>query len=111
MTVLMMGGRIAPSPSLPSRRSRIQVSAVLRAFPRSGVRAAASIVFRVQLAARKKVVHRRCRIPPARRRGLGGADGPRSSWMFARSGTGQDGFRAQMIERGTTMALDQEEIR
>jgi hypothetical protein len=31
--------------------------------------------------------------------------------MFAFSGTGQEGLRAQMIERGTTMALDQEEIR
>src|SRR5713101_9230289 len=111
MMVLMMGGRIAPSPSLPSSRSRIQASVVLRALPRRGVREAASIAFRAQFEARKKAVHSRCRSPPAGRREGRGAPGRWSSWMFAFSGTEQEGLRAQMIERGTTMDRDQEEIR
>src|SRR5262245_46380524 len=108
MIVLMIGGKIAPSPSLWTRRSWIHRSETRSAFRRSGVHFQASIVFNPRSTSVKKSPQRRWRRP--RPCVFGGTVPVRSSEIEAESGTGQDGLAAQMIARGTTIVRDQAEI-
>ena len=108
MIVLMIGGKIAPRPSLLASRSWIQRSDTSRAFSRSGRSLAASIDFRTLSMAVKKTYQKASRSV----RGVcrSGTKPVRSSAISARRGTGQNGLLAQMIASGTTIVRDQDEI-
>src|SRR5262245_36639270 len=108
MIVLMIGGKIAPSPSERARRSWIQASQASRAFFRRGVNPAASARFSHRSQRVKKSRQNRSRGPRAT--AWPSAFGTCNSEIRAYSGTGQKGFDAQMIESGTTMPRDQDDI-
>ncbi len=107
--VLMIGGKIAPRPSLRSRRSRIHCSARRSARARKGRRRRASPTCSIASTKRKKPPQQRPR-KPLTAGWLGVVPGTRSSSIRARSGTGQEGLSAQMMLSGTTIVRDQDDI-
>src|SRR5215467_3735037 len=108
MMVLMMGGKIAPRPSLSTSRSWIHRSDAAIAFFRSGRHPVVSTAFSARSTARKKRAQSLGRMP---RSFLSGCDTPvRSSEIPALGGTGQEGLVAHMMASGTTIVLDHAEI-
>src|ERR1051325_757984 len=104
MIELMMGGNIAPMPSLLRKCSIIHCSQALSAFSREGDQPRRSISFRVASVVLKKLFQK------PRRATILGDLSRSSSPMFARSGTGQLGLAAQITASGTTMPRDHEDI-
>src|SRR5258708_4319559 len=107
MIVLMIGGKIAPSPSLFRSLSWIQASPALSARPRSGRSRHASALLSAVSVAVKNAFQKRARADVA---GLFGRFLVKSSGIDAFAGTGQIGLCAQMIESGTTIARDHDDI-
>src|SRR5262245_1044053 len=108
MIVLMIGGKIAPRPSLFRRRSWIHASLARSARLRSGRRRSASAALRTRSVAVKNVFQSRAASDVE---GFFGALRPvKSSGIAARSGTAQLGLCAQRIESGTTIPRDHDDI-
>src|ERR1700761_7809652 len=104
MIELMMGGKIAPMPSLFSKWSSIHCSHAFSAFSREGCQPRRSINFSVASVVLKKVFQN------PRRALVEGGFSIINSLMLACSGTGQDGLLAQMTASGTTMPRDHDDI-
>src|SRR5689334_17352140 len=104
MIELMMGGKIAPMPSLFSKWSTIHCSHAFSALSRDGCQPRRSINFKVASVVLKKVFQK-----PRRALVVGGLSSI-SSRMLALSGTAQNGLIAQITASGTTMPRDHEDI-
>src|SRR5436305_6170239 len=104
MIELMMGGKMAPMPSLFSKWSSIHCSHAFSAFSRDGCKPRRSINFKVASVVLKKVFQK------PRRALVDGGLSSISSLILALSGTAQDGLTPQMIASGTTMPRDHEDI-
>src|SRR5689334_4397338 len=100
---LIMGGKMAPIPSLFWKCSIIQRSQAARARRRQGVQCLHSRNLRTLSVILKKLLQN-----PGR-----GAEGTalssHNSSIFACSGMARLGLKAQITDNGTTMARDQED--